>query len=180
MTPASIQFLDETIVDAVGSIFGLAGEAVTVPIRGVLVSASEGSIAATVGFTSAEVRGAVVTMTSAKLIAAAWPRELRSSAPGERDISDWAGELTNQLVGRLKNRLAASGLVLVQSTPTVIVGRHLDKAAATGTLARRYVFQGAEGVLVVCLDIVTDGHFDLHLARQGGSLSAPEGHLELF
>ena len=51
-------------------------------------------------------------MTTRKvLVARAWPRELRHREPSEREVCDWAGELVNQLLGRVKNALLPFGLV---------------------------------------------------------------------
>ncbi len=90
---------------------------------------SDHDIAACIGFTGAEIRGAISLTTRRDLIARTWPAELRGEEPSERQLGDWAGELVNQLLGRIKNALAAHQLPLEQSTPTVVTGLHVHRVA---------------------------------------------------
>jgi len=71
------------------------------------------TLAAVVGFTGAAISGAVVLVVDSAL--------LRSSTPiPETTERDWLAELSNQLLGRLKNRLLAYEVEVAALTPTVL------------------------------------------------------------
>jgi CheY-specific phosphatase CheX len=100
----------------------------------------EHDIAASIGFTAPQAQGAVLMTTRKDVVTRAWPRELRHREPSERDACDWAGELVNQLLGRVKNALIPFGLTLEQSTPTVVTGRHVHRAPASTNVACCHLF----------------------------------------
>ncbi len=69
------------------------------------------------GFVGQGVRG------SCLLAASRTPLERSCPTPGP--IRDWMGELTNQLVGRIKAKLLSRGVRVAMSTPIVLRGEHL-------------------------------------------------------
>ena len=109
-------------------------------------------LASSVGFTGPEIRGALLMTTRQDLVELAWPFELRHQPPSERDVCDWAGELVNQLVGRVKNALVPFGLALEQSTPTVVTISQLSMAnTGKATVSWSYSLNGtarAQGATV--------------------------------
>ncbi len=137
-------------------------------------------VACSIGFTSHELHGAVLMTARKDVVARAWPEELRERAPSEREVCDWAGELVNQLLGRVKNALVPFGLVLEQSTPTVVTGLHVHRAPASTAVARRYVFGLTSGSVAIYLDAVVADGFELPESRDEGLLSAVEGDIQLF
>ncbi|MGO8992491.1 MAG: chemotaxis protein CheX [Polyangiaceae bacterium] len=148
----------------------LQGEATEAP--------DDHDIAASIGFTSPQVQGAILMTTRKVLVARAWPRELRHREPSEREVCDWAGELVNQLLGRIKNALLPFGLVLEQSTPTVVVGKHVHRAPPSTNLARRYYFDTSVGTLLIYFDAaIAKG---LSLTGDASVRPAPEGDVHLF
>src|SRR5436305_10787684 len=64
----------------------------------------------TMGFVCPQVRGGLTAFTSRKTIRALTPIELEESATTDCDV---LGELTNMLLGRVKNQLLGSGLALL-------------------------------------------------------------------
>jgi chemotaxis protein CheX len=135
-------------------------------------------IAASIGFTSRQVQGAILMTTRKALVAAAWPRELRHREPSDREVCDWAGELVNQLLGRVKNALVPFGLVLEQSTPTVITGKYVHRAPPLTNVARRYFFDTSVGSLLVYFDAAVAR--ELSLSGDSRARPAPEGDVHLF
>lgn len=82
----------------------------------------EQPIIAAVGFACPSLKGAVSFIASTKVI-----RALAPSCIGPVDDGDWAGELANQTVGRLKNLvLRCGGPALELAIPTVISGSLLE------------------------------------------------------
>jgi chemotaxis protein CheX len=137
-------------------------------------------IACSIGFTSGEVSGAVLMTTRKDIIARTWPTELRHREPTENDICDWAGELVNQLLGRVKNVLARSGVTLQQCTPTVVLGWHVHRGPACTTVARAYAFGVEQGLILVYFDAAVGDTFVLPETEDPTLASVAEGGVELF
>ena len=137
-------------------------------------------IACSIGFTSGQISGAVLMTTRKDIIARSWPSELRHREPTENDICDWAGELVNQLLGRVKNALARSGITLQQCTPTVVLGWHVHRAPASTTIARAYAFGVEQGLLLVYFDAAIAYGFVLPESEDPSLASVAEGEVKLF
>lgn len=80
---------------------------------------------ASIGLAGACFRGALVLRATPAFFRAVYPPELRKTALTSSEVIDWAGEVANQLLGRMKNRLARLGLDFHLSTPTVVMGDRL-------------------------------------------------------
>ena len=121
-----------------------------------------------IGFVGSRVRGTCLLASTELPIEASCP-------PGGR-ARDWVGELTNQLMGRLKSKLVARGLGVELSTPIVLSGvriQPLPKAKLEPT-----VLSSDRGPVLVWLEIETAADFALGTERQG--LSGVEGDVLLF
>jgi len=70
-----------------------------------------------VGFGGPGIRGACILAASEKPIL--------QSNPVDGSLRDWIAELSNQLVGRIKNKLLAHGTEVYVTTPVVLRGEHL-------------------------------------------------------
>ena len=144
------------------------------------VTPEDHDVAGAVGFTGPEIRGAFLMTTRQDLVELAWPSELRHQPASERDVCDWAGELVNQLVGRVKNALVPFGLALEQSTPTVVTGWHIHRAPAMTSIARRFLFDAGRGSIVLYFDAAVSEDFVLARSSDESLLSAAEGDVRLF
>lgn len=125
---------------------------------------AEISMVGVIGFTSPQLRGTLVLATTDGPLA----ESNRVMAPAR----DWIAELSNQLLGRLKNRLLAYGIEVQLSTPLSLRGNQLrlvthDQALEPDT------FTSATGHVAVWLD--AELHPDLVLHRPS---SAPEVQAE--
>ena len=96
-----------------------------------------------VGFTSEVMRGALLLAPTRTPLA-------RSYKGGPCELRDWAGELANQLLGRIKNRLFTYGVEISVSTPVVIKGNCLAPVPR-GELVP-YMFDGRPGEVAVLFD----------------------------
>jgi hypothetical protein len=65
---------------------------------------------------------------SGTLVLGLTPKVLRRSNPCQTSDRDWAGELANQLFGRVKLKLLRRGLELWSVAPAVVDGTHLIPA----------------------------------------------------
>ncbi|MDB4945712.1 MAG: hypothetical protein JWP97_5246 [Labilithrix sp.] len=88
---------------------------------------------ATIGFAGEKIRGSVVLITSAAVICAMQPETLRVEASAEPAARDLLGELSNMVLGRLKNNLLKHGVLVLLATPTTTAsGRDLVVSAGDG------------------------------------------------
>ena len=77
-------------------------------------------LACSIGFASPSLRGSLTMTADRAFVVGSRPSELRVGKPSEMEISDWMGELGNQLLGRLKNRLIDHGIEIDLVTPAVL------------------------------------------------------------
>jgi hypothetical protein len=91
---------------------------------------------------------------------------------------DWLGELTNQLVGRLKNKLTIFGVLPAVGMPVPVSCPSLGLHSGD---SEPLVWQAAwpGGVLQMSLSLNIDSELEL-TAQQGMAAAAPEGSLSLF
>jgi CheY-specific phosphatase CheX len=71
-----------------------------------------------VGFTGEQIRGTLLLATSSEPLG-------RTSPMRDSSLREWIAELSNQLLGRVKNKLLAHGVTLHLSTPVVLRGQHI-------------------------------------------------------
>ena len=108
-------------------------------------------LSSVVGFSGTGVRGACVLAASEK------PIEVSNPVGGSPD--DWFGELGNQLVGRIRNRMSARGADVFPTLPVVLQGDHV--AALPGKDVTFLVFRAAGGGVVVWMQLTTTDDFML-------------------
>jgi CheY-specific phosphatase CheX len=110
------------------------------------------------GFTGPTLRGSVLLASSR----GAFER----SCPVQGTMRDWVGELTNQLVGRLKARLVERGIPLALSTPVVLHGEHFAPLPRPSVLAPS-AFLSPAGMVLVWTDVEVSDEFDANLQLDG-------------
>jgi CheY-specific phosphatase CheX len=119
------------------------------------------------GFVGETVRGTCLFAAPQTTILAA--------APASAVLRDWVGELSNQLVGRLKSKLMARGATIGLSTPVVLCGVRLSPLPRTGV--DPVVFRSTSGRVLVWLEVEVEASFKLGEER---ALKANEGELLMF
>lgn len=95
-----------------------------------------------IGFTGDDIRGSLMLACSRE------PLELAHRGE-EVAMRDWLGELTNQLLGRVKNRLLTFGTVIHCSTPVVLSG---ERIAPIESQPLGHLFTADGGVVSVWFD----------------------------
>jgi len=135
--------------------------------------------ASTIGFTAERILGVLVLTVSRALAEASLPSNLRAARATDEIVADWAGELSNQCLGRLKNRFYAAGVEIALSTPTVFAGKELRHFAHPSPLYRSLYFEGPGSLLVEF-----QAHYgeDFELGEEGAvqEESPPEGEVLFF
>ncbi len=122
-----------------------------------------------IGFTGPQIRGTVILAANDRPLDASNPVE---GAPRR----DWIAELTNQLVGRIKNRLIGYGADIYITTPVVLRGEHLAPVPSQPISPEAFVTDGG-GVVCVWSEVEAAEGFALvessdaeHGAHEGDTL----------
>lgn len=116
-----------------------------------------------IGFVGDKIRGSVVLAPSSDVLQRTFP--LAGEAGG-----DWAGELANQLLGRIKNRLLSHGVEVALTPPIVLRG--FDITATGSARHASESFAGGPGAVRMWVDYETAPDFEMGEAIQ------PPGMLE--
>lgn len=119
------------------------------------------------------VMGFVEEHLSGTCVLAAPKDALMATAPEGARPRDWVGELTNQLVGRLKSKLMGLGLTVAVSTPVVLAGIKLSPLPRGD--ASPSVYSSPGGRVLVWLEVEVDPAFvwgtpEESLAQEGDFL----------
>jgi CheY-specific phosphatase CheX len=145
---------------------------------------AETTVAGVVGFTGLEMRGTLLLATAFEVIAAVRPRELRQRALSKNSASDWilvrdwSGELANQVLGRIKNRLHRYGVSFDVSPPTALSGAALAFATPRGPAPQLHLFTADEHQVRFCFDAIFDP--GRQVTPDGPEGEAAEGKVILF
>ncbi|HMJ15925.1 MAG TPA: chemotaxis protein CheX [Polyangiaceae bacterium] len=102
---------------------------------------------------------------------------IERTAPVAGDLRDWLGELTNQLVGRLKGKLLARGVEIALTTPLVLKGHHIAPLPRRQLIPE--VLVGSCGRVLLWADVETAPGFSLTLESEE-SVTLSEGGLLFF
>lgn len=131
------------------------------------------ALGAAIGFTSTHVRGVLAIAVDEQLA-----RNMNPVAQAGDDGShqDWIGELSNQLLGRLKNKLLSRGVELALSTPMIVRGTDLQLGAASSG-ATKVTFEDGDLSAEVWWDAEVDEGLVL---TEGEDEAHAEGDMLLF
>jgi hypothetical protein len=138
------------------------------------------SYAASIGFTSDMGAGALVLVVPQAIVRRSFPQSLQGADANQDQLTDWAGELANQLLGRLKNKLIPHGLEIHLSIPIVVLGCSMEHGRATPAILRRLHFaQQADNFSVVFQSSALE-KFEIGELDASQETTVAEGELELF
>jgi CheY-specific phosphatase CheX len=90
----------------------------------------EDSILGILSFTGKEIQGTLVLAVTRELICQ-HNQHLPQGGLEDHMVRDWVGELANQLLGRLKNKLYGFGATIYLSTPVVLSGQLIKLLPST-------------------------------------------------
>ncbi len=126
-------------------------------------------VSGVMGFVGARLRGTCLLAGPSAIITA--------SCPANGSARDWMGELTNQLVGRLKTKLLSRGVEVALTTPIVLSGARLQPVPRGALLPT--VFDSEEGEVLVWVEAESGRDLTLTSARPTSS-SGGEGDILFF
>lgn len=184
MTPESKQILDEILSDCTLKLF----ESNDYPLRFVGTCAEDGpalagdAIAAVVGYVADDLRGALAIIAAPATVTASRPQVIRTRVPvpAEEEIRDWAGELSNQLLGRVKNQLLKRGIAFELATPITIFASELRMPMRRATYGGWLRFEAEHGTIAVRFALHAPKEWDLPAVDEAASPTQAEGELLLF
>ncbi|HKQ69499.1 MAG TPA: chemotaxis protein CheX [Polyangiaceae bacterium] len=119
------------VVDCTVRLFGTFGAELRYTGSPDPIPAADQLTVAVIGLASEALRGSLVMGATPKVLELTHP--LRTEKGGHLDnesLRDWAGELANRLVGRVKIQLLTHGITIQLGTPTTMSGRELTLGAA--------------------------------------------------
>jgi CheY-specific phosphatase CheX len=132
-------------------------------------------VMAFVGFGGSELRGALSLDMPTAFVAQLHPALSEDPAMEKEDLCDWAGELANQLLGKLKSRVAAYGVTLQMSTPSTVWGQMTHaRRDRSERFAERH-FSASEHRIVLYLDGIALVPVDLTKASAAVDEELPAG-----
>jgi CheY-specific phosphatase CheX len=115
--------------------------------------ASYFGLAGVVALNSVKASGSL-TLSWADPVFSLFTPPVPATSLGARDLMR---ELTNQLAGRVKNRLLNFTLMLTIGVPTVLSGQALERQRPNRDTEVVYTFRTLRGEIVITLDLVIDG-----------------------
>ena len=153
--------------DACTELFGAYGVGLA-PTKKTWADDDERLLSGIMGFVGRHVRGTCLLATTEKTLV--------ESCPTQGKLRDWIGELTNQLVGRLKTKLLGCGVEVFVTTPIVLSGVRIQPLPR-GSLEPS-VFSAPAGDVLVWVEVEAERDFalgSLHPSRANS-----EGEVILF
>ncbi len=157
------EIIDDVICRATIELLQAYG--VIAEVAKVVVVPSDFSCAAAVGFTGPAMRGSVLLAMPDDVARRTCP------LPSPHAHRAWIGELSNQLLGRIKSKLLGYGVELHMTIPVVLPARLLAPSAGTELVA--YRFTSPIGNVLVWFD--HEAAPGLELVKQNQSDDNPEG-----
>jgi CheY-specific phosphatase CheX len=176
MTQQTLQRIDSYIESSTRELFKSQGMEIEPDPR--RKAEAENPLAATIGFTSANLRGFLILSLDRDLASRSLPANLRGLAANEEILADWTGELSNQLLGRLKSRFCPAGIEISLSTPIVFTGKEMHRFPNTAPIQRTFFF--AEGRLIVEIQACYDKDFEIEETSERSEPSQSEGEVLFF
>jgi hypothetical protein len=123
------------VVDAARHVLPACGLVIAGPSADPPHECESGEVLAGIAITGDALRGMLALAAPAELFYAAYPLPLPERGRPEPLALDWAGEIVNRLVGRIKHALSLRGVVIGATTPRTSLGDPLRASRVTdGTL----------------------------------------------
>jgi len=152
MTAGQQEILRTVVTEACVDMFTSYGFATRILDLSEPVEKAQQNLVGFIGFGGA-VRGSLMVSAPAGLFRITHPELGSAMNLSKADLFDWTGEMTNQLLGRVKRRFCALGRDFHVSTPTAIEGREVIRRfpVRAGVLDLALLVGGH--VIAVCFEV---------------------------
>lgn len=141
---------------------------------------SEESYASVIGYSGMEMSGSLAIQCERKMLDLSHPNHSMGMPVEVSDLTDWAGEIANQVLGRIKNKLASAGVKLAMGTPTTVKGNNIEITPHKDGFYIPLTFVGKAENLSVFFHAVTDQNLKLNIKDQVKTATVQEGDGFLF
>ena len=107
------------------------------------------------------------------------------SSKGDEKLTDWIGELSNQLMGKLKNKLISYECRVSMNIPTIVYGKNMGMVLPKKSFITPYTHTSKLGQINSMISIIAkpgvEKEFDFDAASKVGDNDTPEdGELMFF
>lgn len=147
--------------------------------RQVAISKDE-CIASAIGYSSPQIKGSVTVLSPKSLLAKSHPNLQMEMPVGDQEVEDWIGEISNQLLGRIKNKLLKFGATVSMATPSVLAGNAMVPKEPKEGASSTFKFQSEHGSLVVTVNAVLAPGYKFEAVGESATSAAKEGASMLF
>lgn len=170
----STALVDGLILDITRALFGSYGARLELDGSPAQKTLETANFVTVIGFSSRTFNGSLLLALPRGLV----EHTLPAAGAG---LADWCGELGNQLLGRLKNRLIDFQVSLNMTLPVVISGGRFALPARTRPITRYFCFVSDWGKFFVRLEAELGPNVELVRERRNeGDAVLEEGQLLLF
>jgi hypothetical protein len=150
--------MTEAVQQATVELFGELGA--TLRLAGGRPPERGAAVAASIGFLHEAARGTLTLFAPRSGALAFWPAETQI-APTPEAMRDLFGELANLVLGRIKLRLLARGVIILLTTPIAWSGADLEIESGWGGVGAWFIFESDRGSLFVRFDVLMDEGFSI-------------------
>ena len=134
-----------------------------------------------IGAGSAHLKLSICLNAEKSVLQGTYPANL--GEPNDEKLTDWIGELSNQLMGRLKNKLINYECRVSMNIPTIVYGQNMGMVLPKKSVVTSYSFSSKVGQINTMLSIITkpeiENEFDFNAPSADGGPSE-EGELMFF
>jgi hypothetical protein len=170
----SSSLVDGLILDITRALFGSYGARLELDGSPAQKTLANANFVTVIGFSSRTFNGSLLLALPRGLVEQTLPAS-------EAALADWCGELANQLLGRLKNRLIDYQVSLSMTLPVVISGGRFALPTRTRPVTRYFCFVSDWGKFFVRLEAEIGPNVELvRQARTEAGRVLDEGELLLF
>jgi len=155
-------------------VYGLSAKPMVAPSR-------DAGMCSVLSATGEGIKLLSVLQPELRLLTALYPGD--NSTLSREQIEDWCGEINNQLVGRLKNKLLDRGCEVTLGLPSLVVGKELSTGRARDASVEQLHFGTDGGSLWALHQIQLDPEFALQPLSSSVAANSDimrEGELSLF
>ncbi len=150
------------------------------PREGVMQSVND-ALAAVIGYVGPGFEGALTMMTTPELLAKTVPSSVQDTSQAPHVLQDWSAEVANQLLGRLKNKLALRDLSFRVAPPIPMFAQCLTIPPLRRPNATTWFeFATPHGPLSVRFELLAHAGWALPSLVPTVEPLMQEGDLELF